>query len=281
MGIYAYRSRRKNPWSEIKGIEGGPGFEYPRGLPPIAPSPEPKAAATERVPPGGRLYSNPPYPADKFTASPLSPYFVQSPPSAEEQAQYASYPSILERGVSQVVRPSFVSITPPSLKSGAGQTQNNLQIPKSRQSISSVDIDQILDLATMYSPSHDSRVSKPLTPESPHTPYSSYSHIAITPMNMANRQHASFPISPMPSVSNFGDSRESNLQRIGPVSTIIERAWDEDHRTNARKSSGTYERSSPSFLAPERPAAAVTRHENGYLGVTSGGGVGRGGRGLP
>lgn len=282
MGIYAYRHRRPNSWNEIKGIEGGPGFEYPKGMPPIAPSPEPKTTAVRPVPPSGRLFSSLPYPSNKFTTSPLSPYFVQAPPSSEEQAQYAGYPA---RGSVQpvVLRPNFVSVTPPSSTSVPGQRQNTLHVPENRQDISSADIDQILDLATMYSPSTDSPASKPLTPESPHTPYSPYSHIMVTPMSATtpkSRPHASFPISPMPSMIGFGDSRESGPQGIEPASVIMARAWDEDQLNHARKSSGAF-KTPPSFLAPERPAPAVTRYENGYLGVNSSAtGAGRG-RGLP
>jgi len=134
-----------------------------------------------------------------------------------------------------------------------------------RQSTAStVDIDHILDLATMYSPAQDSRDSKLLTPESPHSPYSPAANTIVSRSNSGSTTHrdkpvGAFPVSPLPSATNFENSLtilepHPLSQVIGPDERIVELVRD------TRTLRGSYA-SNSTFRFPSLPEPAMT---NGY-----------------
>jgi hypothetical protein len=268
-GVYAYYKRRLYRWSGAGDSEGDR-LNVP------GPGPPPFSDKAGESLPTKPVYMNNPYPVGKFTTSPLSPYFVQSPPPTGQNPKFESY-ELNEKsgpGYPVTIRPAFLSATPikPRLSYLPSTPMKGATMRQS--TASTVDIDHILDLATMYSPARDSRDSKLLTPDSPHSPYSPAANAIVVRSNSGSTTHrdkpiGAFPVSPLPSATNFENSLtvpepHPQSQVIGPDEQIVERVRD------MRTSSGSYAGNS-AFRFPALPEPAVT---NGYSGA--GVGLGRG-----
>jgi len=269
MCVYAYLHRQRHrQGSNMRGIEGGPGFDYPKGLGPIPPSPPPKIV---ELPCRTATYlKNPPYSFETPAASPKSPNFIQSLPETPIPQTFETYRTPSNREVGRSGRTNCKSTTTshPSERANLS-VLDDTRVQGNR--IVSMDIDKMLDLATMYSPTNYTMESKLLTPESPRTPYSPYSY-STTPM-VASRQPEqkdkpeSFSIFPLR--SNSGNLR---YEARGSGEIPVQRARYKSDQGHSGQNGGVHI-ANTSFRFPEPPGRAMVKHAAGQLGA--GAGVGR------
>jgi hypothetical protein len=219
----------------MRGIEGGPGFKYPKGLDHIPPSPPAKMATTfaERD-----LYlKTPPYPVERFTTSPTSLQSTRFRPIILSRQQFSSHAfgsnlqdEMPDEPATPVPRSALITQYPskPARLTALNDTRE-------RESVTMSDIEEMLDLPTIYYPRDASRDSKLRIQESPHP----FSVTVPTTVSERRGELAAFPVSPVPSVSNSWAMQDSRSRTaVGEI--VFQHTWDEVDLAESRGIDGNY-----------------------------------------